>query len=164
MQVIASYLMYLPRLYITCLTLLSKLFEREREVEHTISIYKPHHLLNKEYTNKKKNIRSNLTKKKLYGHNNNNYLDEDMPIMCFDPCKIIFSGYDILQVHTKSSGKFNFLHYFFDNIALLLRKHPWNWVYINLFSIGMKLDDVFHCMVAFLNVFASFHNFIFLPP
>ena len=53
-------------------------------------------------------------------------------------------------------SKFNFPHYFFDNIALLLRKHPWNWVYINLFSIGMKLDDVFHCMVAFLNVLQYF--------
>ena len=30
MQVIASYLMYLERLYITCLTLLSKLSQRER--------------------------------------------------------------------------------------------------------------------------------------
>ena len=29
-------------------------------------------------------------KKKLYGHNNNNYLDEYMPIMCFDPSKITF--------------------------------------------------------------------------
>ena len=28
--------------------------------------------------------------KKLYGHNNNNYLDEDVPIMCFDPRKITF--------------------------------------------------------------------------
>ena len=88
----------------------------EREVEHDISIYKPRHLLNKEYTNKKK----------LYGHNNNNYLDEYMPIMCFDPHKITFFGYNILQVCTKSSGKFNSLHYFFDNIALLLCKHPWN--------------------------------------
>ena len=90
--------------------------EREREVEHTVSIYKPCHLLKKEYTNKKK----------LYGHNNNNYLDEDMPIMCFDPRKITFFSYDILQVCTKIGGKFNFPHYFFDNIALLLRKHPWN--------------------------------------
>ena len=65
-------------------------------------------------------------KKRLYGHNNNNYLDEEVLIMCFDPLKITFFGYDILQVRTKSSGKFNFLHYFFDNIALLLLKHPWN--------------------------------------
>ena len=65
-------------------------------------------------------------KKKLYGHNNNNYLDEDMPIMHFDPHKITFFCYDILQVHTKSNAKFNFPHYFFDNIALLLRKRPWN--------------------------------------
>ena len=27
---------------------------------------------------------------KLYGHKNNNYLDEDVPIMCFDPRKITF--------------------------------------------------------------------------
>ena len=155
--------MYLPRLYITFLTLLSKLFRREREVEHTVSIYKPRHLLNKDYTNKKTKSCNKMKKNKLYGHNNNNYLDEDMPIMCFDTCKITFF-YDILQVHTKSSGKFIFLHYFFDNIALLLHKHPWNWVYINLVSVAMKLDDVFHCMVAFLNSFASFQNFIFLLP
>ena len=31
-----------------------------------------------------------MKKIKLYGHNNNNYLDEYMPIMCFDPHKIIF--------------------------------------------------------------------------
>ena len=43
MQIIASYLMYLPRLYITCLTLLSKLSKREREVEHTVTIYKSFH-------------------------------------------------------------------------------------------------------------------------
>ena len=67
-----------------------------------------------------------MKKNKLYGHNNNNYLDEDMTIMCFDPCKITFFSYDILQVCTKTGGKFNFPHYFFDNIALLLRKHPWN--------------------------------------
>ena len=66
---------------------------QEREVEHTVSIYKPRHLLKKEYTNRKK----------LYGHNNNNYLNEDMPIMCFDPCKITFFSYDILQVCTKTS-------------------------------------------------------------
>ena len=65
-----------------------------------------------------------MKKNQLNGHNNNNYLDEDMPIMCFDPHKITFFGYDILQVRTKSSGKFNFPHYFFENIALLLRKHP----------------------------------------
>ena len=65
-------------------------------------------------------------KKKLYGHNNSNYLDEDVPIMRFDPRKITFFCYGILQVRTKSNGKFNFLHYFFDNITLLLRKHPWN--------------------------------------
>ena len=45
----------IPGLYITCLTLLSKLFGREREVEHIVLIYKPRHFLNKEYTNKKKN-------------------------------------------------------------------------------------------------------------
>ena len=90
MQVIASYLMCLPRLYITCLRLLSKLSGRERGRTYCINI-----LLKKEYTNKKK----------LYGHNNNNYLDEDMPIMCFDPRKITFFGYDILQVCTNSSVK-----------------------------------------------------------
>ena len=63
---------------------------------------------------------------KLYGHNNNNCLDEEVPIMCFDPCKITFFYYYSLQVRTKSSGKFNFPHYLFDNVALLLRKHPWN--------------------------------------
>ena len=90
MQVIASHLMYLPRLYITCLTLLSKLSWSEREVEHIVSIYKPRHLLNKEYTNKKKYIYAIKWKKKLYGHNNNNYLDENMPIICFDPAKSPF--------------------------------------------------------------------------
>ena len=97
---------------------------------------------------------------KLYGHNNDNYLDEDVPILCFDPWKITFFCYDILQVCTKSSGKFNFLHYFFYNITLLLRNNPWNWVYINLVFVAMKLNDVFHCMVSFLNVFASFHNYL----
>ena len=38
MQVIASYLMYLPRLYITCLTLLSKLSGRERGRTYCINI------------------------------------------------------------------------------------------------------------------------------
>ena len=90
--------------------------QEEREVEHTVSLYKPRHLLKTEYTNKKN----------LYGYNNNNYLDEDIPIMCFDPYKITFFGYDIFQVYTKSSGKFNIPHYLFDNIALLLHKHPWN--------------------------------------
>ena len=153
MQVITSYLMYLQRLYITCLTLLSKLSMRERGITYCINIQTTP-FIKKEYTNKKK----------LYGHNNNNYLNEDMPIMCFDPRKITFLCYDILQVHTKSSGKFNFSHYFFYNITLLLRKNPWNWFYINLVSIAMKLNDVFHCMVSFLNVFANFHNFIFLSP
>ena len=51
-------------------------------------------------------------KKKLYGHNNNNYLDEDMPIMRFDPGKITFFCYGIIHVRTKSSGKYNFPHYF----------------------------------------------------
>ena len=160
MQLIASYLMYLPRLYITCLTLLSKLSGIERGRTYYINI--PSHLLNKEYTNKKKNIRSKM-KKQLYGHNNNNYLDEDVPIMCFEPCKITFC-YDIPQVCTKSSAKFNFPHHLFDNIALLFCTHPWNWIYINLVSVSITLDDIFHFMVAFLNVFASFHNFIFLPP
>ena len=104
-----------------------KLSGREREVEHIVSIYKPRQLLNKEYAkNKNENIRNKMKKIKLYGHNNNNYLDDDMPIMCFDPRKITFYGYDILQVCTKSSGKFNFPHYFFDNITFFLRKHPWN--------------------------------------
>ena len=31
-----------------------------------------------------------MKQKNLYGHNNNNYLDEDVPIMCFDPRKITF--------------------------------------------------------------------------
>ena len=39
---------------------------------------------------RKKNMRSKMKKIKLYGHNNNNYLDEDVPIMCFDPRKITF--------------------------------------------------------------------------
>ena len=39
--------------------MLSKLLRRERDVKHTISIYKPRHLLNKEYTNKKKNMQKN---------------------------------------------------------------------------------------------------------
>ena len=52
MQKSATYLMYFPRLYITCLTLLSKLSEREREVEHTVTIYKSFHFLNKEYRKK----------------------------------------------------------------------------------------------------------------
>ena len=49
-----------------------------------------------------------MKKRKLYGHNNNNYLDEDMPIMCFDPRKTTFLSYYILQVCTKTGGKFNF--------------------------------------------------------
>ena len=76
--------------------------------------------------NKEKKVCNKMKQKKLYGHNNNNYLDEDMPIMYFDTRKFTFFGYDILQVRTKSNGKFNFPHYFFDNIALLFRKHPWN--------------------------------------
>ena len=163
MQIISSYLLYFPRLYITCLTLLLKLCRRERGRTYCINIQTTPFIKERVYK-QEKNIHSKMTKKKLYGHNNNNYLDEDMPIMCFDPCKITFFGYDILQVCTKSNGKFNFSHYFFDNIALFLHKHPWNLVYINLFSVGMKLDDVFHCMVAFFNVFAHFDNFIFIPP
>ena len=31
-----------------------------------------------------------MKQKNLYGHNNNNYLDEYVPIMCFNPCKITF--------------------------------------------------------------------------
>ena len=38
MQVIASYLMYLPRLYITCLALFSKLSRRERGRTYCINI------------------------------------------------------------------------------------------------------------------------------
>ena len=49
-----------------------------------------------------------MKKIKLYGHNNNNYLDEEVPIMCFEPRKITFFAYNILQVRTKSSGKFKF--------------------------------------------------------
>ena len=71
--------MYLPRLYITCLTLLSKLYRREREVEHTVSIYKPRHLLNKEYTNKKKNIRNKM--KKI------NYMDITIIITLMKTCQ-----------------------------------------------------------------------------
>ena len=162
MQVITSYLMYLPRLYITCLTLLSKLSARERGRTYCINIQTMS--LFKWIVYKQEKKLCNKMKKKLYGHNNNNYLDEDVPIMCFDPRKITFFCYYILQVHTKSSGKFNFSHYFFDNIDLLLCKHPWNWVYYNLVSIAMKLNDVFYCMIAFLNVFANSHNFIFLAP
>ena len=124
MQVIASYLMYLPTLYINWLILLSKL-SGEREVEHIVSIYKPRHLIRSIQTEKNIYI-CNKMKKKLYGHNNNNSLYEDVPIMCFDTRKITFFCYDILQVRTKSSGKINFPHYFFDNIALLLCKHTWN--------------------------------------
>ena len=79
MQVIASYLMYLPILYITCLILLSNLSKREREVEHTVSIYKPHHLLNKEYTNKKKNIYAVKWKK--------NYMDITIIIILMKTCQ-----------------------------------------------------------------------------
>ena len=126
MQVISSYLMYLPRLYITCLTLLSKLSGRERGRTYCINIQTTLFIKQKVYKEEEKNIRSKMKINKLYGHNNNNYLDVYVPIMCFDPRKITFFGYDILQVCTKSSGKFNFSQYFFDNIALLLRKHPWN--------------------------------------
>ena len=155
--------MYLPILYITCLTFLLKFSGRERGRTYCINIQTTPFIKQRVYKQEKK-ICNKMKKNKLYGHNNNNYRDEDVSIMCFDLDKITFFGYDILQVHTKSSGKFNFPHYLFDNIALLLCKHPWNWVYINLVSVAMKLDDVFRCMVAFLNVFASFHNFIFLPP
>ena len=79
MQLIASYLIYLPRLYITCLTLLSKFSGREKELKHTVSIYKPRHLLNKEYTNKKKNICSKLTKK--------NYMDITIIITLMKMCQ-----------------------------------------------------------------------------
>ena len=122
MQIIASYLMYFPRLYITYLTLLSKLSERERGRTYYINIQTTS-CFKQKYTNKKTNL-CNKMKKKLYGYNHNNYLHEDVPIMCFYPRKITFLCYDILHVHTKSSGKFNFLNYFFDNISLLLRKHP----------------------------------------
>ena len=100
MQLIASYLMYLPRLYITCLTLLSNLFGRERGRTYCINIQTTPFFNQRVYKQEKKLC--NKMKKKLYGHNNNNYLDEDMPIMCFEPHKITFSSYDILQFCTKN--------------------------------------------------------------
>ena len=143
MRKIATCLMYFPRLYITCLTLLSKLSRRER---------------GRTYCN---NIQTTSFFSKC---RHNNYLDEDMSIMHFHPCKITFLCYDILHVHTKCRGKFNFLHDLFYNITLQLHKHPWNWVYINLVFVAMKLNDIFHCMVAFLNVFANFDKIFFVAP
>ena len=125
MQVIASYLMYLPRLYITCLTLLSKFSQRERGRTYCINI-QPTPFIKQRVYNQEKKVCNKMKQKNLYVHNNDNYLDEDVPIMCFDPCKFTFFCYYIIQVPTKSSGKFIFSHYFFDNVALLLRKHPWN--------------------------------------
>ena len=155
--------MYLPRLYLTCLTLLSKLSGKEKGRTYYTNIQTMPFFEQRVYKQEKKV--SNKMKKINY------YMDITIIITLMKMCQscvltpqIHLFCYYIIQVHTKSSGKFNFLHYFFDNIALLLCKHPWNWVYINLVSIAMKLDAVFHCMVAFLNVFASFHNFIFLPP
>ena len=63
---------------------------------------------------------------KLYGHNNNNYLDEYMPIMCFDPRKITFLVMILFKFAQKPVGNLIFCITYFDNIALFLRKHPWN--------------------------------------
>ena len=90
MQVIASYLMYLPRLYINCLTLLSKLSNKERGRTYCINIQTTRFIKQRVYKQEKK-ICSKMKINKLYGHNNNNYLDEDMTIMCFDPPKSLFS-------------------------------------------------------------------------
>ena len=86
MQVATSYLMYLPRLYITCFTLLSKLSGRQRGRTYCINIQTTPFIKQIVYKQEKKLC--NKMKKKLYGHNNNNYLDEDIPIICFDPHKI----------------------------------------------------------------------------
>ena len=99
MQVIASCLMYLPRLYITCLTLLLKLSERERGRAYCINIQTTPFIKQRVYKQEKKNICNKIKINKLYGHNNNNYLDEDMPIMCFDPRKITFFCYDSSSSH-----------------------------------------------------------------
>ena len=56
MQVIASYLMYLPRLYITCLTLLSKLSERERGRPYCINIQPTPFIKQRVYDQEKKSM------------------------------------------------------------------------------------------------------------
>ena len=89
MQIIASYLIYFPRLYITCLTLFSKLSVRERGRTYCINIQNKPFIKQSVYKQEKK-LCNKMKKNKLYGHNNNNYLDEDVPIMCFDPRKITF--------------------------------------------------------------------------
>ena len=81
--------MYLPRLYITCLTLLSKLSGRERGRTYCINI-QPTPFIKTKSIQSKKEVCNKMKQKNLYGHNNNNYLDEDVPIMCFDPRKITF--------------------------------------------------------------------------
>ena len=63
MQVIASYLMYLPRLYITCLTLLSKLSGRERGRTYCIKYIQTTPFIKQRVYKQEKIIRSKLTKK-----------------------------------------------------------------------------------------------------
>ena len=82
--------MYLPRLYITCLTLLLKLSRRERGRTYCINIQTTPFIKQRVYKQEKIYICNKMKINKLYGHNNNNYLNEDVPIMCFDPCKITF--------------------------------------------------------------------------
>ena len=42
------------------------------------------------------------------GHNNNNYLDEDMPIMCFDPAKSPFLVMILFKFAQKPVGNLIF--------------------------------------------------------
>ena len=137
--------------------------EREREVEQTVSIYKPHHFLNKEYTNKKINL-CNKMKKKLYGHTNNNYLDEDVPIMCFDPRKITFFVMIFFKFAQNLVGNLIFCITFLTTLLCCsINIHGIEFI-LTCSMVAMKLNYVFHCMASFLNVFARFHNFVFLPP
>ena len=62
MQLITSYLMYLPRLYITCLTLLSKLSGRERGRTYYINIQTTPFIKQRVYKQEEKKYAQNENK------------------------------------------------------------------------------------------------------
>ena len=66
MQKIASYLVFPKIIYNLFDIVVEVSQERERKVEHTITIYKPHHFLNKEQTNKITTICTRIIKKNSY--------------------------------------------------------------------------------------------------
>ena len=154
MQVIASYLMYLPRWYITCLTLLSKLSGKERGRTYYINIQTTSFFKQRVYK-QEKYIYAIKWKKKLYGHNNNNYLDEYVPIMCFDPRKITFFVMIFFKFTQNPVGNLIFC---ITSLTTLLCCS------VNIHGIEFILTSsplLWNWMTYF---FASFHNFIFLPP